>query len=727
MHILTRWGFRMDRANMPRTVRTILSAAAFFALLTGSWFISDGLARVENASGRGLYWILEHIVFYTAIAITVVMLFSVFSVVADECRQDERSLSSTGATRRQVFRSLVYRVLALDLIGVVGGTAVGLLLSRVVLDGETFRKELDCFFSLQTTYTILIGGLLVAPCTMLLAALFAFLPLPRRRHRAHSSKRWLLRSTLERRVFGVGGAIGRMSSHNNRYRVIFTLSFAAALTVTAILADTMQLMSQTHLVDANADLTLEYMNYADDAPVQRKVDSLLETCSANGWIADSTTMRSSFLNAGYNCYCVLDSDWLTEDALRLQNKKRIFDVYRTILPFESDGKSMQYCPLYNVVFLDDAAFDRFAKENRIDAGTDGTILYTPGWVDRTTTPFLRLDAPKDVRLRFLPETFEYTASDAQAGESGDSFELADYVRAADSVSLHKVVRLAGSVRVDPYPDGSLSHSFLPEWIVPERLEALFAYMPQQSDPSAPTSKTTVFLHTQAHREVCDLFEQAFDEDPDCELVNLHFGIGGKHADTEKAGKETAPNVLYAADLQAQQAELDAFHKRVPLLRALLLLFSTGMLFIGIFNTSHMNRLTRRREKAILESIGLGQRQKTGMLLFESVQYAIRSTLYSLVGFAVYFVILYRLIPINMFTEHIDMHPDDLNHALSVYVSPGMVTQSFLQTCGRVWWAFAGGAVLLFLALVVTDMLVDRHYNREELIQILTDDTQYGFV
>jgi ABC-type phosphate transport system permease subunit len=107
----------MVRANSARTVRTILSVIAFFALLTGSWFISDGIARISDASGRGLYWIFEHIVFYAAIMITIMMLFSVFSVTAGECRQDERNLRSAGATKIQIFRSLFLRAMALDLVG----------------------------------------------------------------------------------------------------------------------------------------------------------------------------------------------------------------------------------------------------------------------------------------------------------------------------------------------------------------------------------------------------------------------------------------------------------------------------------------------------------------------------------------------------------------------------------------------------------------------------------
>ena len=727
MHILNQWGFRMVRANGARTIRTILSVAAFFALLTGSGFITDGVARVADASGHGLYQVIEFCVFYGIILITFVMLFSVFSVTVDECRQDEFNLSSAGATRLQIFRSLMNRSLALDLTGAAIGIAVGIPLPRLVLDANTFSLELSHFFTQQKTFVILASGLLVATCTMLLAMLFALIPHGRR---PHKSKRWLLRNSPVRRVFGVGGTLGRLSSHKNlRYRAFFTVSFAAVLTVSAILSDTILLLSQIRLNGADADVTLEYMSYYNDDSAQQKVDALLQTCRERGWIESSTVCRSSFLNAGYNCYCLLDSDWLTDEALRAQNKKRLFDVSQSVLPFEQNGKSMQYCPLYNVVFLDDATFARYARENGIDAGTDGTILYCPVWLDKSASSFLKpFESPRDVTLHFLPQSFEYVSSKTQPDDAGGSFDLLEYLTAADKVAMRKTVRLAGSVSRDPYPDGSLSYSFLPEWIVPERLEALFAYMPQQTDPDVPTSKTTVYLRTSAHRDVCDLFQDAFAGDTECDLVKLHFGTGGIRLNPSPARPENAngASALYLEDLQEQRNDLNAFQDLVPKLQALLLLFSTGMLFIGIFNTAHMNRLTRRREKAILESIGMGARQKTGMLLYESVRYALRSTVYALVGFAVYYLIGYRLLPISMYTAHLDMRPDELYHALGVYITPEMVRQSFLQTLGHVWGVFAGGAVLTFLVLVVTDALVDRFYRREELIQILTDDSQFNY-
>ena len=122
---------------------------------------------------------------------------------------------------------------------------------------------------------------------------------------------------------------------------------------------------------------------------------------------------------------------------------------------------------------------------------------------------------------------------------------------------------------------------------------------------------------------------------------------------------------------------------------------------------------------------MGKRQKTGMLLYESTRYALRSMIYGLPGFGANFAVLYRLIPINTYTAHLDMTPDALNHAMSVYISPAIAERSLLQTiCDhRIWSVYAGGCALIFLVLVVTDTLVERHYRCEDLIQILTDDSQ----
>ena len=472
----------MVRANGARTVRTILSVSAFFALLMGSWFITDGMARAVEASGSGLYWILEHIVFYSAIVLTVMMLFSVFSVTVDECRQDEWNLKSSGTTLRQFSVMLLYRALALDAAGALIGTLAGILLSYPMLGRVRFFAELRVFFTLPVTFTILGGALLAAPGTMLLAMLAALLP---RRAKPRRARRWLLRKTLERRVFGVGGTIGRLSSNENRrYRTFFTLSFAVALTVSAILVDTMHLLSEIRLPDADAEVSLEYMTYADDTSVQDKVDALVQTCRGRGYVTDYSVCRSTFLNAGYNCYCLLDSDWLTDSARLALDSKRLFDLHKPSAPVVLDGKPMQYCPLYSIVFLDDATFDRYAAENGIDAGKDGTLLFCPDRLDKSVSQYLRpFDTPRDVKLHFLQSSAGGLLPDTpgQTADVAGSFDLAGYLLSADTYSVQKTVRLAGSVCKDPYPDGALSSSFLPEWIAPERLAVQFAYLPQNSE------------------------------------------------------------------------------------------------------------------------------------------------------------------------------------------------------------------------------------------------------
>ena len=738
MNILTRWGFRTARANRVRTITVILAVVGFFALTTSASFVMNitthSFHRTLAIFLSSLYAARPELhlflfLYLCMLIVTAAVLFIAFSVTADECARNFHILTSVGATVRQIRRSLLQRALALSVGGAAGGVPLGLLLARLLLDADAFSTELSRYYFRDfSTILMLSAGILLPPCLMALASAIALRRKASNR-RTRTPKHRLFRRSVTRRVFGAGGVLGCMSSNaNRRYRAIFTASFAACLAVLALLNNSLMFFSGLRTLQEDYDLQVSCFDLEQDtASVETVLDELLRENADRFGVKKAV----SYIEAPVHLsgYYYLD-DELLSDAYRTGTGAYKSETGRSALRFFGD-----------YLFLDDASFALLARENGIDPDEDGALFF--GMVrsgDRLVPMLQPRESYPDVTLHFLPDDFVF----ALEGEDLPEITLqnilqyqqllyrpimltddaAAFQREADPVSVTKSFRILGCVQSLPFEYNSRALIF------PERMYPAFAKILSDlpirkfSQLQGYDSLKLFYLKLSDPAAGIEAFKQSVASCPHL-IASVREGLSEQNFQyITDVPYEDALASLQIYNLYARRQQLQQIQTLVPQLQILLFLTAAWILFVGILNTAHMNRSTRRHENAVLESIGMGGRQKAGMLLYESARYALCSALLGCLGFAAGYACTRGYILLMANTS--DLHEQGAHVITKLYStaeSQATLLQEIAQICARTWWVFVGGAALIFALLVVTDKFIERRSKREELIQILTDDSQ----
>ena len=138
----------------------------------------------------------------------------------------------------------------------------------------------------------------------------------------------------------------------------------------------------------------------------------------------------------------------------------------------------------------------------------------------------------------------------------------------------------------------------------------------------------------------------------------------------------------------------------------------------------MNRLSRRREYAILTSIGLGRKQRMGMQLYESVLFTLRSLLYGVISLVLLARILLDSANDAYQSENLEMdynvwNAEGWNNDL--FSQLWVTAQNVFLSLKNYWILLLFTILFLFLGYLITEYLVNKHMDRDELIPILKDD------
>ena len=148
-----------------------------------------------------------------------------------------------------------------------------------------------------------------------------------------------------------------------------------------------------------------------------------------------------------------------------------------------------------------------------------------------------------------------------------------------------------------------------------------------------------------------------------------------------------------------------------------------MIGLNIVNVVHMNRLSRRREYAILTSVGLGTRQKTGMLLYESFRLTVRIVA---VGMAAMVVIAKLVYPyyysVGGYEKLLPAGIRTLSGNYTLWDELLIVAKNLWQYISPHWSLIVFVLLFLFGGLVLTEWLALKRMEKDELVPILKDDT-----
>ena len=590
-----------------------------------------------------LYGFAGMLVFLIALG-SVSLIYNAFAISVSERTRQFGILKSVGATKKQIRGTVLYEALLLGGAGVLGGAALGCLGMGVTLwalrDAFTMIDE-----SGQTQMKLVVSpaGLLIAAAVCLLTTLIsAWIPARRanrvspidairQTHELRIRKQDVKVSPLIQKLFGFEGMMAVKNFRRNRRRYRATV-LSLVLSVTMFIASSSFCSYLSDLVDTAASQRVEsdityYLSPEDEHPLDELLADLTELPGVNG-----------------GCYEVFLDNWMAfpteafSDAFRRCIDSPLIIRYSQGQPDYGSHEGAETLDLQSLlVFADDEAFRDTCSRNGLDAAAffdraaPRALFYnrnvtrifsedgTTEWFDAAVLEETRLPATAYLTLTQRFEGYELLETEADAYYFYPQDYLQQFYASPDedgdeSPDRSRAMKLtaAEATRTFPLTLGAVVQNTelliiiqnMPAIIYPySMMEAVLGQDARAQITRAEQSQIVLGLRAKDHVRVYDA-----------------------------AGKALAARGMSTGMLVDQTAELESRQMLVRVVRVFSYGFITLISLIAIanvFNTISTGVLLRRRELAMLKSVGLGEKSFRKMMNDECLVYGFKSLVWGI--------------------------------------------------------------------------------------------------
>lgn len=569
----------------------------------------------------GLMSILIAIIMFGSIA----LIYNSFSISVNERKREFGILSSIGATGKQLRKSVIFESVLLSAAGIPLGVLAGIGGMAVTFHalGGVFRR----FVAVETTQPITIE-LWASVTAVVLAVIIGFLTVMisawiptqkalktpaleviRQSQDIRIRPRKLKTSYLTQKLFGLEGTLASKNYKRNRrkYRAtVFSLFISIVLFISASsFCDYMAVSLEEGMEIYSTDLMYR-------EPVSEDAYDLYPQLAKVKGVT-----KSAYAVVDSEVYIVVKRSQLTQEYQKYWMEPNPADTKGT------DGEQGVYSQL---AFVEDELYRKYLQENGLDENvymnSKEPVAVAVGkltqWSDEGTEIYQAFTEDQmDVVLcqnKKLKDGY-FIAGQSHTGEGKLEIEIAKTEEAGeDEESSVQTVSLEEAYYTKPAKIGAVL-SETPEGMdILEGNAVILLY---------PDSARSVVSHTDGEPEFSMMFQS---DDPDqsynrmCKILN-----------EEKRDTARLSNVF--AVLEANKG-----------LMLLVQVFSYGFIVLislialaNVFNTISTNVSLRRREFAMLRSVGMTQKGFYKMMNFECLLYGFKGILYGLpVAFAVTF-------------------------------------------------------------------------------------------
>lgn len=592
-----------------------------------------------NAVLYGLSSILIGIIMVASIS----LIYNAFSISISERIKQFGLLASIGATKRQLMKSVMFEASFLSIIGIPLGILSGLTGIGITLH---FTKNLIVNYLVGNTDSSLTLNLKITPISILITALIAYVTILisayiparkavkisnieaiRQNHDIYMKSKSVKTSKLAYKLFGFEGMIASKNFKRNKrkYRAtVFSLFVSVVLFITAS-SYCAYLKQSSNAIVSPPSYDIAYFYDSDTNKNESLQDLYNLLASTNG------VTKSNYASHFYSDI-LIDSKKLTKEYV---------DFYKNIYGTEYYNFDQEMETTAVISFINDEEYEKYLTENGFDKNKymnlDNPVGIAVDFIkryanDKYYTFHLLNDSNLSIDLLKRKEIDGYYFSEQQTNASGETI----YIYEKESKDSNVVVEGEDTYYSQNDTDASSKDSlaFTEDEVISriqlnigettdalplglERNEGELIIMYPYSAMSSVLGDDTIatnevfFFQTSDHKKVYDSMYKELDEQgiPTHRLIDV-----AESADTDRAIL-TIINVFSYGFI------------------TLISLIATA----NVFNTISTNIHLRRREFAMLKSIGMTQKGFHKMMNYECMLYGFKGLLY---GLPVSFIIIY---------------------------------------------------------------------------------------
>ena len=738
MKIVLKWSFKTLFSDIPRLLLTILNIAGVYALLMSLGILLEFFNQQnENISSAGLpYFVISVVMPPIILASFALTIFVLFVVSLTERRNQYRIMRSSGCTVRQMIYGLLTEALALDIAGAVPGTLLGFVLVGASMHTQTVY--VDVSLPIHTFGSILLRFALplfiTVPVMMLAASAVLFRKPNEKRKKPKKNRKDPFRKRLFPRLFGVGGMLEySLGKNERRHRAVIAFSVVINLSILFLMATGLALLMNSEPYGETrfnpSDVSLSYRSEKTDLHFAADIREILSEYETKAGAGDEK-LRYMYVHSCGPFLAVVDSKWVSD--VGIYKSGAVDSTPSHFLCTVDEDRTLLY---FGFLFLDDQTFAALKKDAGIPENAKGGI-----WLNEHWFAYHETDSENQKRCVFRekPDSpIAFTACSKTIEENWNSIFRIESADAAVDVQsyLSKLpasgeIELSGMIDADTYyhfVDGSI---YFPGVVMPESEYAAFEKILDKTDRSTTVSEWYDNFHI-------------FTEQPFAVRERLRTELAGKGYTINEYNFGDGPEDESQDDLILRKNDDGTVETTVTIVSytlngesfytflrqcqtyyryfAVLIFLSVAL---NIINIVHMNRLSRKQEYAILTSVGLGKRQKLGMLLYESICFTVRVFIAGVVTL----VVIARLLlePANTVYNSESLHLN-LRFVGEDMATKGMIGQLWI-TAENIWyilspyWGMVVFAFLfIFFGFIFTELIVNKKFEKEDLVLTLKDD------
>lgn len=568
----------------------------------------------------GLAAILIGIIMFGSIS----LIYNAFSISVSERTKQFGILSSIGATKKQLLNSVIYEALYLGIFAIPLGILSGLLGMGVTFHfvGDSLASLMYNAPGVELNLHPSIGALIIAAVIALVTILIsAYLPARkalkqpvmdaiRQNNDIKIASRKVRTNPLITKIFGFEGmiAVKNYKRSKKKYRAtVFSLFISVVLFITA--------SSFCEYLTRSVGVVYEEVTY--DLEV-----SFYDTFELAG-------NTEEFLEGMKNCEKITDASYCTTIHTEIfmprdsftKEAQEFFDSYA---PKEDKGKAEQLIYGVNCIFVEDEKFQEILSVNKIKekdfyASEEPTgLLYNQqsGWFgdEARYKVFSVLASAKDCEIDLLlplkNEDMSYAGAGYQNGEyimTYEPLEEGDFIELLlSNHSEQKTVTCYSSIKK------------LPDLVYVTSSPCLYFPYSSLSEVFDVTSEKYSNGYFKDHSMI-----QFVADSSDSEASMTSLSAYREQFDWMEGGYYSTMD--YASEMEMERTTV--FIVRV---------FSYGFIILislisvaNVFNTISTNLMLRRKEFAMLRSVGMTPKGFSRMMNFECMLYGIKGLLYGL--------------------------------------------------------------------------------------------------